>query len=154
MKIPAGSTSAQMEFTVVTNHAMLLIESDYPTIHANYASKPEAADELKKLEVRLFVDGAEIAADETTYEASHFGEKVTFAEPECCEKLVEKLKIGEQKSDTARSFGVSIVKKYKALKRLPPQIIVLISATTDKGTFETTKTLNLKAYKSSFIRFH
>lgn len=154
IKIPAGSTSAHMEFTVVTNYAKPLIESDYPTIQAGYAAKSEAADKLKKLEVRLFVDGAEIAADETTYEASHSGETITFTEPECCEKLGEKLKIGGQKSDAGRSFGISIVKKYKSLKTLPPQLTVLISATTDEGRFETTKTLNLKAYKSSFIRFH
>jgi hypothetical protein len=154
MKIPVGSTSARLEFSVVTNYAKPLVESDYPTIQAGYASKPEAADELKKLEVRLFVDGAEIAADETIYEASFAGETLTLTEPECCENLGGKLKIGGQKSDAGRSFGVSVVKKYKSLKRLPPQITVVVSATTDKGTFETTKILNLKAYKSSFIRFH
>lgn len=154
-KVPVGSTTAGFEFAVVTNNALPLIESDFPTISVYYSSNVGAADKLKKLDVRLFVDEKEITADETDYSASHFNQTITISEAECCENLGKKLQIGKQKSDWDYPFGVHIIKKYKSLKMLPPQITVVMSATTDKGTVEATKKLNLKSYKdSSFIRVH
>ena len=155
MKVPAGSATANIEFTVVTNNALPLIESDYPTISASYGSNANAADKLKKLDVRLFVDEQEIAADESVYDATHFGRTIYFPEAECCENLGTRLQIGKEKPDIDYPFGVSIGKRYKSLKRLPPQVTVVISATTDKGTVEMTRKLNLKAYEDrGFIRVH
>ncbi len=139
----------------MTNNALPVIESDYPTISVHYSSKASAADKLKKLEVRLLIDEQEITADETDYQASHFSQTLNITEAECCENLGSKLKIGEQNSDFDYPFGVSITRKYKSLKSLPPEVSVVVSVTTDKGTVETTRKLNLKAYKdSNFIRVH
>jgi len=154
-KVPAGSTKANVEFSIVTNYALPVIESDYPTISFYYSSEARVADQLKKLEVRLLVDEKEVTSDETVFSASHFNRTLDMPEEECCFNLGEKLGIGENESDFDYSFGVHVIKKYKSLKRLPEQISVAVSVTTDKGTFETVKKLSLKAYEdSNFIRVH
>jgi hypothetical protein len=155
MKVPVDATTAGFDFSVVTNNALPVIESDYPMISADYSSEAGAADKLKKLKVRLLIDEKEIAADETQYEATHFGKTITLTEAECCENLGRKLEIGKSKPDTEYGFGVHIVKKYKSLKMLPPEIKVVLSATTAKGMFEITQKLTLKASEdSNFIRVH
>jgi hypothetical protein len=155
LKVPAGAKKASFEFGIVTNYALPVIESDYPTISAHYGADSLTADRLKKLDVKLFVDGAEIAADETKIDAGHFNRSLQLTEPECCEMLGKKLGIGENASDADYPFGVSILKKYKSLKRLPPQVTVVLSAVTDKGGFEMTKIMTLtESEDSNFIRVH
>ncbi len=157
MSVPIGSTKAIFDFNIPTNYALPIIESDYPTIIAHYSSEGKEANYLKKLEIKFVVDGKEITADETKYEAAHFNDFIDFSENECCEKLGEKLQLGEQKREYVNKypFGVTIIKKYKSLKRLPSDLSVIMIAITDKGKVEITIPMKLDSYKSSdFIRIH
>jgi hypothetical protein len=96
VKIPAGSTEASVEFSIVTNYALPIIESDYPAISLYYGSNARVADKLKKIEVRLLVDEKEVAADESLFSASHFERTLDMTEEECCANLGQRLGVGEK----------------------------------------------------------
>ncbi|MBS1794739.1 MAG: hypothetical protein JSS81_12845 [Acidobacteria bacterium] len=156
MTVPAGSSAAAVfEFGAPTNYALPLIENDYPTIIAHYSSDAKSADDLQKLDLRLFVEGREIAADETSFEARHFNDSVEFPEAECCARLGERLGLKKKNSAGEYPFGVEIVKKYRSLKRLPPALDVTLTAVTDRGKTERNFTLKLESYEDrGYIRFH
>lgn len=155
MRVPAGAGRASFSFGTNTNSAFPIIESDYPTVLAYYSSAPREANNLRNLEVILKVDGQEIQADTEVFAADYANTYLELEKKDCCVNLGERLGIDPTLKDDPFGFSVHITKKYKSLKRLPPQITVVLLATTDKGTTEMTKTLNLESYEDSgFIRVH
>jgi hypothetical protein len=155
MSVPMGSTKGSFDFTIVTNYAYPVIESDYPTITTFYCSKPNEANHLKRLEVKLVVDGKEIEPDLENYSAVYGLEMIELDKKDCCAMLGERLGIDVSKKNDPDSFAIHIFKKYKSLKRLPERLTVILTATSDKGTVEMERTMDLVSYKDrGFYRFH
>ena len=153
--VPIGKTKAAFGFGIVTNLAYPLIENDYPTVSARYSSDSNEVYNLKQLDVKLIVDGKEIQPDSEVFTADYYNTYLVIDKNECCTGLGERLGIDRKSKDDLFRFSVGINKKYKSFKTFPPQVTVVLSATTDKGATETTKVLSLSSYEdNSFIRVH
>jgi hypothetical protein len=153
MKIPIGKSEEKIELFVADN--------TFPAIKLSYSSSVEEAKNLKFIDVKLFIDGKEISPNKEKYEALFFDafrpeEYKPIAKEDCCENLEKKLGFDKSKTPESNLFGVKITKSYESLKNLPPNIEVLLTAITDKGTFEKRWKLQLTTYEkiSDPIRFH
>ena len=155
MNVPIGKTNASYGFGIVTAPEYPLFQNGYPTIVAFYGSDSNEVNNLKQLDVKLFVDGKEIQPDIEEFSAEYISTYLAIDKKECCADLGERLGIDPKAKNDPFRFCVRVNKSYKSLKTLPPQVTVVLSATSDKGTVETTEVLNLSSYEdNSFIRVH
>ena len=153
MKIPIGNSDEKVQLSIADN--------EFPLLKLSYSSADVEANNLKFLDVRLFIDGREVLPDNENYESAFFDafrpEKYKpIAKKDCCENLEKTLGFDKKQKPEVNLFGVKITKSYESLKNLPPEIEVLLTATTDKGTFEKRQKLKLTTYEkiSDPIRFH
>ncbi len=153
MKIPIGNSEQKVELSIADN--------TFPLLKLSYSSAYTEAKNLKFLDVKLFIDGKEISPNNENYKALFFDafrpqNYKPIAKEDCCENLEKKLGFDKNKTPDADMFGVKITKSYDSLKNLPLEIEVLLTAITDKGTFEKRRKLKLTTYEriSDPIRFH
>lgn len=143
----------------------IFTDANYPKIAVEYRSELSEINNLKYLGVKLSVDGKEIEADSEEYEATAktLEEKsIKLAEKDCCANLAKKLKLDIPGLENRYAyqfdeFKIEIRKDFKSLNKLPEKMIVILTATTDKGTTEMERTVFLTSeyrYDFPFIRFH
>lgn len=153
MKMPIGNSEEKVELSIADNQ--------FPLLKLSFSSAYGEAKNLKFLDVKLFIDGKEISSNSENYEALFFDafrpqNYKPIAKEDCCENLEKKLGFDKSQYAEANMFGVKITKSYDSLENLPPEIEILLTAITDKGTFEKRRTLKLVTYEkiSDPIRFH
>lgn len=153
LKIPVGNSEEKVELSIADNQ--------FPLLKLSYSSAYGEAKNLKFLDVKLFIDGKEISPGSENYEADFFDafrpqNYKPISKEDCCENLEKKLGFDKSQVPEANMFGVQITKSYESLENLPPEIEVLMTAITDKRTFEKRWKLKLTTYEriSDPIRFH
>jgi len=153
MKILIGNGEEKLQLNIADN--------TFPLLKLSFSSPIEESKHLKFLNATLFIDGKEIMSDSENYESAFFDafrpqKYKPFDKKDCCENLEKTLGFDKTKDKEANLFGVNITKNYKSLEHLPPNIEVLLTAITDKGTFEKRWKLKLTTYEriSDPIRFH
>ncbi len=153
LKIPVGNSEEKVELSIADN--------EFPVLKLSYSSAYTEAKNLKFIDAKLFIDGKEISPNKENYEADVFDafrpqNYKPIAKEDCCENLEKKLGFDKSQAAEANMFGVKITKNYESLGNLPPETEVLLTAITDKGTFEKRWKLKLTTYEriSDPIRFH
>jgi|GEM_PF-3966559 hypothetical protein len=127
-----------------------------PELTVHYSCADSLIIGLHKLDAELLVDGNVIEPSQEKMSASYANSYVDVSVLNCCDSLGMKLGIDSSHYMSSFPVGLSLSKKYPALKDLPKQLSVQFTSQSAGGNSDTIITLNLSSSKDTRapIRFH